>query len=162
MTITASQKYVRCSPQKLKFVADSVKHLNLVAMREQLKYMNKEAARRLLQTLNQALANASHNYGLSPDQLTLESLLILRGPEFKRMRAVSRGQGHSILKRTAHIVIKLKSEEKVAPTVEAKAEDEAEEVKAVAAEVKETPKTEIKKTVKKAAPKKAATKKENK
>jgi large subunit ribosomal protein L22 len=149
--VIASQKYVRCSSQKLKFVADSVKQLELGAMREQLGFLNKEAARRLLQTLDQAIANASHNFGIGQDQLKLESLLILRGPQYKRMRAVSRGQGHAILKRTSHIVIKLKSIDKKAEVkkseqIEAKSKDvkaaEPKEIK------KETKKTVAKKTTK--------------
>jgi large subunit ribosomal protein L22 len=157
MTITASQKYVRCSTQKLKFVVDSVKHMDLLSMKAQLSYMNKEASRRLLQTLNQALGNASHNYGLSPDQLELESLIVLRGPQFKRMRAVSRGQGHAILKRTSHIVLKLKS----------KAGADVKEMPAATSPVSAEPQTqeevEPKKTaVKKTTTKKAVQKKEDK
>src|SRR5258708_4265457 len=109
MTITASQKYIRVSPQKLKFVADAVKKMTLVDMKTHLSYMNNEAARKLLVTLDQAFANAQHNFNLGAEQLALESLMILRGPQYKRQRARSRGQGHAILKRTSHIMIKLKS-----------------------------------------------------
>ena len=111
MVITASNKYVRVSPQKVKFVADAVRKMSLADMKTHLSYLNKEAARKLLTTLNQALGNAQHNYGLSQEQLMLDSLLVLRGPQYKRMRPRSRGQGHAILKRTTHIVIKLKSVE---------------------------------------------------
>src|SRR6185369_3507098 len=85
------------------------KKMTLTDMRTELSYLNNQAARKLLVTLDQAFANASHNFGLSKEQLMLESLLILRGPQYKRQRARSRGQGHAILKRTTHIVIKLKS-----------------------------------------------------
>ncbi|PWU23122.1 50S ribosomal protein L22 [Candidatus Cerribacteria bacterium 'Amazon FNV 2010 28 9'] len=151
MTITASQNYMRTSVQKLKFVADSVKGMDLLTMRTHLSYLNKDAARRLLQVVDQALANASHNHGLSADQLQIESLLILRGPHYKRMRAVSRGQGHAILKRTSHVVLKLKSVEKT----EQKIESKAAEKQTVAVEAK----PEVKKTVKKTVAKKT-TKKE--
>lgn len=120
MTITASQKYVRVSPQKVKFVADAVKKFSLIDMRTHLSYLNNEAARKLLVTLDQAFANAQHNFGLSKEQLALESLLILRGPQYKRMRPRSRGQGHPILKRTTHIVFTLKSIDAAAVKPEAK------------------------------------------
>lgn len=151
MIVTGSQKFIRVSPQKVKFVADAVKKMSLVDMRTHLSYLNKEAARKLLSTLNQALANAQHNYGLSPEQLKLETLLVLRGPQYKRMRARSRGQGHSILKRTTHIVIKLKSIEVEAAKTEKKVEAKIE--KEVKTEVKEkvTKKPAVKKTVKKVA-----------
>lgn len=150
MIITASQKYVRCGEQKLRFVADSVKKLDLKTMRDQLKFMNKEPARRLLQTLDQAIANANHNFGVGIDDLSLDTLLILRGPQYKRMRAVSRGQGHAILKRTAHIVIKLKSAE--GKKVEApKAEVVQEEVKKTAVKKVAAKKPAVKKTTAKKA-----------
>lgn len=150
MTVTASNKYIRVSPQKVKFVADAVKSMSLLEMKNHLSYLNKEAARKLLTTLNQALANAQHNYGLSPEQLELETMLVLRGPQYKRMRARSRGQGHPILKRTTHIVIKLKSvENKAEVKTEVKPVAEK-EVKAVKPEAKKSAvkKTAIKKIAK--------------
>lgn len=142
MIIAASQKYIRVSSQKVKFVADSIKHFKLSEMRTQLGYLNNQPARKILMTLNQALANAQHNFGLGIDQLSLESLLILRGPQYKRQRARSRGQGHPILKRTSHIVIKLKAIEKRVET-----RDESNETK----EQIEKPKKVTVKKVKKVA-----------
>jgi large subunit ribosomal protein L22 len=111
MEVTAKQSYVRGSVQKLTDVTRVVKNMKVTAMRTQLSQMNKDAARRILETLNQAVANAQHNFGISEDKLVLKELLILRGPHYKRMRPVSRGQGHAILKRTSHIFIKLASME---------------------------------------------------
>lgn len=153
MIIEASQKYIRVSPQKVKFVADAVKKMTLSDMRTHLSYMNNEAARKLLVTLDQAFANAQHNFGLSQESLSLESLLILRGPQYKRQRARSRGQGHAILKRTTHIVFKLKSIDAPAAAVEAK-----EEVKSDVKEVKTEKKTVAKKPTSKKVTKKVETK----
>lgn len=147
MTITASQKFIRVSPQKVKFVADAIKKMSLVDMKTHLSYLNKEAARKLLTTLNQALSNAQHNYGLSPEQLKLETLLVLRGPQYKRMRPRSRGQGHPILKRTTHIVIKLKTIENEDKKPEVKKEEKIEKVAEVKVE------TKVKKTAGKVAKK---------
>ena len=156
MIIEASQKYIRVSPQKVKFVADAVKKMTLKDMRTHLSYLNSEAARKLLVTLDQAFANAQHNFGLSQEQLSLESLLILRGPQYKRQRARSRGQGHAILKRTTHIVFKLKSVDgaSVAPAKTEVKEDVKTEV--VEAKV-EKKKTAIKKPISKKAVKKVET-----
>ncbi|MBP9699986.1 hypothetical protein KBD71_01765 [Candidatus Woesebacteria bacterium] len=116
MEILSKQTYVRQSQQKLRDVARVVKHLPLPALRLQLTQMNREAAKRILETVNQAVANAQHNFGVSEDQLSLKELLILRGPHYKRMRPVSRGQGHAILKRTSHIVVRLVTAEGVTAT----------------------------------------------
>ncbi|MEP7167617.1 MAG: uL22 family ribosomal protein [Candidatus Woesebacteria bacterium] len=127
MEIIAKQSYVRGSVQKLTEVSRVIKHMKVTAMRTQLSQMNKDAARRILETLNQAVANAQHNYGISEDKLMLKELLILRGPHYKRMRPVSRGQGHAILKRTSHISITLSSiEPKVEKAVEEKVEQKSE------------------------------------
>ena len=133
MEIVAKQSYVRGSVQKLTEVSRVIKHMKVTAMRSQLSQMNKDAARRILETLNQAVANAQHNFGISEDKLVLKELLILRGPHYKRFRAVSRGQGHAILKRTSHIVVKLTSSEEVKPKKVEKTETKAiePEVKAV-------------------------------
>lgn len=154
MEILSKQTYVRQSQQKLRDVARVVKHLPLPALRLQLTQMNREAAKRILETVNQAVANAQHNFGVSEEQLSLKELLILRGPHYKRMRPVSRGQGHAILKRTSHIVVRLATAEGVVAKPAA-THDHAHE------EVVTQPETvvEEKKVSKEPAAKKAATKK---
>jgi large subunit ribosomal protein L22 len=147
MEIVAKQTYVRGSGERLRDVARVVKHLKVPALRMQLSQMNKDAARRILETLNQAVANAQHNFGISEDKLVLKELLILRGPHYKRMRAVSRGMGHAILKRTNHIYIKLESvEEKKADKVE-KTEEKKEERGIEEKSEKTEKKTVVKKVV---------------
>lgn len=162
MIITAKQTYVRVGAQKLKFVADSVRKLPLKDVRQQLEYMNKEPARRLLETVNQAVENARHNFGVPFEKLAIESLMVLPGPQYKRMRAVSRGQGHAILKRTSHIVVALKT---VEGTKEKKVVEPVKEEKPVISEEK-TEKLKVekvvtpKKAVKKAKPSTKESKKE--
>ncbi len=161
MEIVSKQTYVRQSQQKLRDVARVVKHLPIPALRLQLTQMNREAAKRILETVNQAVANAQHNFGVSEDQLTLKELLILRGPHYKRMRPVSRGQGHAILKRTSHIVVRLATAEAVTakPAAHDHDHDHAHEAAAAQAEVVAEEKTvkSAPKTEKKAAPKKTST-----
>jgi large subunit ribosomal protein L22 len=149
MIITAKQSYVRCGEQKLRDVARAIKGLSVTETKSQLVKLNKEPAKRILETLNQAVANANHNFGIGEDKLAFAEMLILRGPHYKRFRAVSRGQGHSILKRTAHIVIKLKSLDENAVKVAAKAEEKIEEAQEeVAVEKKVVAKKPAAKTVK--------------
>lgn len=160
MDIIAKQTHVRGSVQKLTDVTRVVKHLSVSRMRTQLGQMNKDAARRILETLNQAVANAQHNYGISEDKLVLKEMLILRGPHYKRMRAVSRGMGHAILKRTSHIVITLSSLDKTAgeKKQEVKKVEETSAAPEVMAEVK--PKAVAKKpTTKKSTVQKVVAKK---
>lgn len=161
MEIVSKQTYVRQSQQKLRDVARVVKHLPLPSLRLQLTQMNREAAKRILETVNQAVANAQHNFGVSEDQLSLKELLILRGPHYKRMRPVSRGQGHAILKRTSHIVVRLATAEGVVAKPAAThdhAHDHAhEEVAALPETVVEEKKVAQEPKAKKAATKKTST-----
>ncbi len=138
MMIIAKQSHVRCGQQKLRDVARAVKHLPVTKMRLQLSQMNKEPARRILETLDQAIANASHNFNLSEDKLKLEEMLILRGPHYKRFRAVSRGMAHSILKRTSHISITLATIDETLQKEEVKQESKAEDTKTAKPKVKPT------------------------
>lgn len=135
MEIIAKQTYIRGGQQKLTDITRVIKKMSIPKMRLQLTQMNKHAAKRVLETLNQAVANAQNNHGISEDKLVLKELLILRGPHYKRMRAVSRGMGHAILKRTSHIYIKLESKDEMTPAEvkaeEKKVEEKKEEVKSV-------------------------------
>lgn len=150
MEIIAKQTYIRGGQQKLTDITRVVKKMSIPKMRLQLTQMNKHAAKRILETLNQAVANAQNNHGISEDKLVLKEMLILRGPHYKRMRAVSRGMGHAILKRTSHIYIKLESKDEVVATkTESKsAEVATEKVVAPVAEKKPvTKKSTVKKVV---------------
>lgn len=154
MEIKASQSYVRGGQQKMTDVTRVIKKLSIPAMRRQLTLMNKDAARRILETLDQAIANAQHNFGISLDNLELKELLILRGPHYKRFRAVSRGTGHAILKRTSHIVVTLKTKEEVAVTKSASDEKAGE----IPTEAKKTETKPAKKTSRRTTSKKEAKK----
>lgn len=151
MEIIAKQTYIRGGQQKLTDITRVVKKMSIPKMRLQLTQMNKHAAKRILETLNQAVANAQNNHGISEDNLVLKEMLILRGPHYKRMRPVSRGMGHAILKRTSHIYIKLESKEEVKP-IEVKTEEKIEVAPAVEKKVAEkkavTKKPSVKKVVK--------------
>lgn len=111
MIIKAEQKFLRQTPTRLRIVARAVKHLLPAEALDQLKFMNKSAAREIHLVLKQALANATNNLGLSRDALTIKDILIGEGPRYKRFIAASRGQAHAILKRTAHVRILLESKE---------------------------------------------------
>ncbi len=107
MKITAQAKSIRITPQKLRRTADSLRQLPLDQALEQLQFIKVKSAQELYRVLNQAVANASTNYNLKPENLKLDSIQINEGPILKRFQAVSRGRAHTILKRTSHILITL-------------------------------------------------------
>lgn len=113
MFIRAEQRYLRISPQKIRFVAQAVKGvkspLKAVAFLENIQ---KQAALPLSKVIKQAIANAGNSYNILPEDLTIRELLINEGPSLKRGQPISRGRFHPILKQTSHVRVILESIDK--------------------------------------------------
>lgn len=102
-----TQKYIRVPARKLRLVADSIRPLTPEVALSHLKFMDKAAATPLYKAIKAAIASAKENYGLAAGKLIFKTIDIGEGPTYKRFRAVSRGQAHPIMKRTAHIRVEL-------------------------------------------------------
>ena len=100
------------SLRKIKLVAQAVKDLTPREAIDHLKFLNKRAAVPVAKTIKQAVANAVNNNKLKEEDLEFVSIQALAGPTLKRWRPVSRGRAHSILKRTSHIKVILKTKNK--------------------------------------------------
>lgn len=121
MLITAEQKTTRQSPRKVRLVANAVRKLPLKQALEQLSVVERRASLVVLKVLRQALANAMHNHGLAFDDLKLSNIIVNEGVTYKRWQAVSRGRGHSIMKRSSHVKVVLEStKEGIMPAKSAK------------------------------------------
>ena len=124
MLITATQKYVRTSPRKLRYVADSVRALKKPTLiLSHLEVIEKDAAKILAKVFKTVIANATNNLKLEPDTLFLKEIQIGEGPTYKRGQPVSRGRFHRIEKKTSHITITLESLEKAKPVEKPKRKD---------------------------------------
>ncbi len=111
MKIKAEQKNSRQSPRKVRLLANQVKDLSLEDAFTQLAMMDRKASIVLLKVMRQAVANAIHNHQLTIDQLEIDTILVKTGPTYKRWQPVSRGRAHSIMKRTCHVEVILKSKD---------------------------------------------------
>lgn len=109
MDYTATIKYVRTSPRKLRLVADAVKSLPPEGAISTLARAGYRAGGPLADAIGSALANAKVK-GAKAGDLRLKTLEINGGPVMKRWRAVSRGQAHGYKKRMAHIRVVLTDE----------------------------------------------------
>lgn len=107
MTITASQIYARQTPRKVRLVANTVKSLPLATAFQQLSVMDRTASVLVMKVLRQAVANATHNHGLSVTDLVIKSIKVDQGSTYRRYRAASRGRAHSIQKKTCHVTVEL-------------------------------------------------------
>lgn len=110
MEIIARASFIRTSPRKLRLVADAVKSLGPDRALLMLKNLRKRAAGPLFKVLKQAQSNAVNNFKLAKDKLVIKTIEVNGGPIYKRGRAVSKGRGHSIKKRTSHIKIVLEGQ----------------------------------------------------
>ena len=147
MLIAATQKFTRQTPRKMRLVANAVRKLPLADALQQLAVIERRATIGVLKVVQQAIANAVNNSGYKFEDLALKNILVTEGSRYKRFRAVSRGRGHGVLKRTSHIRVEL---EAGAPTVAPVAKSAAIE-KTAAPEVIEAAKPAAKKATKKTA-----------
>lgn len=114
MQIIAEQKNTRQSPRKVRLVANAVRKLSLEQALRQLAVIERRSTLVVTKVIRQALANAWHNHNLAAHELKLSNIIVNEGPTYKRWRAVSRGRGHSIFKRTSHVRVILETQEKMA------------------------------------------------
>lgn len=105
MEIRAISKYIRISPKKARLVADVIRGLEVNSAISQLNFLSKRASKYILKTLNSAIANAEHNFGLQKNNLYIKNILINEGPALKRWKARAFGRAAPIKKRSSHIEV---------------------------------------------------------
>ena len=112
MTTSATLKFTRISPQKMRLVADQVRGLPVDRALNLLSFSNKKAATLLKKLLESAIANAEHNDGADVDELKITAVCVDQGPTMKRLHTRARGRADKILKRTSHITVTVGETEK--------------------------------------------------
>ncbi len=105
----ASARYVRTSAQKAGLVMDLIrgKDVNLALAR--LRFARKSIARDIEKVLRSAIANAQQKEGFSGDvdRLFVAACYADQGPSLKRIRPAPMGRAFRIVKRTAHLTVKV-------------------------------------------------------
>jgi large subunit ribosomal protein L22 len=105
METRAKLTYARISPQKCRLVADQIRGLPVEKALQLLAFSTKKGAGIVKKVLESAIANAEHNDGADIDELKVSKIFVDQGPTLKRMRALAKGRGNRILKRTSHITV---------------------------------------------------------
>lgn len=118
MAFQATHKFARISARKVRPLADLVRGKFADEALDILKYQPNRGARMLEKVLKSAVGNAQdpeQNRGATanPQELVVVDARIDGGPMFKRIRPRARGMAFGILRRTAHITIKLEQIEKM-------------------------------------------------
>lgn len=101
----ATAKYVRISPYKVRTVLALIRGKSVEEASAILSYCTKSGAEPVQKVLLSAAANAEHNKGMDRNDLYVAECFADGAQTLKRMQPVSKGRGHSILKRSSHITV---------------------------------------------------------
>lgn len=110
MDARAVLRTARIAPRKVEIVLNLIRGKDLETALAIVKHTPKAACEYLEKLLCSAAANAE-NLNMDRNNLYVKECYVCPGPIMKRMRAVSKGRGHRILKRTSHITIVLSEKE---------------------------------------------------
>jgi len=113
MRVTATAKFIRVSPRKVRLVADLIAGKPVEEAAAILRFLPNAAARDVARVLKSATANAENNYNLSADDLHVAGAVADDGPTLKRGRPRAQGRYFAILKRTSHITVAVADREEV-------------------------------------------------
>ncbi|MCD8205561.1 MAG: 50S ribosomal protein L22 [Clostridia bacterium] len=101
----AVARYVRMSPYKVRTVVDLIRGKSFEEAEGILTYCKKICAADVKKVLMSAAANAENNLGMDRSDLYVAEAYVDGGPHMKRIRPVSKGRAHAILKRSCHITV---------------------------------------------------------
>jgi len=107
MEVTATEKYVRMSPRKVRLVVDTVRGKRVSEALAMLRFMPKAAAKVVSKAVSSAVANAENNYMLDAEDLYVARITADGGPTLKRFRPRAHGRVSPLLKRSTNITVVL-------------------------------------------------------
>jgi large subunit ribosomal protein L22 len=113
MEATATLKYLKASPQKVRLVADLVRGKKVEEAIQILRFTKKTSAKDLEKLLRSAVANAENKEAnLDVDDLVVSKIYVNEGPREKRVQPAPMGRAYRIQKRKAHITVHVSDEVK--------------------------------------------------
>jgi len=107
MAFTASHRFARISPRKVRLMADIVRGKLADKALELLRYQPQRGARMLEKVIKSALANAEDRRAQNINKLVLTDVRVDGGPMLKRMMPRARGMASVIKRRMSHIRVSL-------------------------------------------------------
>jgi large subunit ribosomal protein L22 len=107
MEVKASVKFVRVGSQKARLVADAVRGKNVNDAIRALAFMPKKTAVLLKKLIESAVANAEQKKVIDIDNLYVKTILIDKGPDYKRYRPRAQGRAFEVRKKSSHINVVL-------------------------------------------------------
>jgi large subunit ribosomal protein L22 len=117
----ATSRFIRTSAQKAGLVLDLIRGKDVNRALATLKFARKSVAEDISKLLRSAIANAQQKDGFSGDvdRLFVSACYANQGPSQKRVRPAPMGRAYRVLKRTAHLTVKVSERpEKIAVVAE--------------------------------------------
>jgi large subunit ribosomal protein L22 len=113
MEATATLRYLKASPQKVRLVADLVRGKKVEEALNILRFTRKGCAKDLEKLLRSAIANAENKEaGADVDELVVSKIYVNEGPREKRVQPAPMGRAYRIQKRKAHVTVHVSDEVK--------------------------------------------------
>ncbi len=113
--VKAKLSFLRQGPRKVRLVTDLIRGRKVTTALNSLSLINKSAAEPVLKLLRSAIANAKHNFSLSPENLRVAKITVDGGPVLKRWMPKAHGRATPVRERTSHIQLVLAEMEVKAP-----------------------------------------------
>ena len=120
----ATARYVRTSAQKAGLVMDLIRGQSVDHALSTLRFARRRIARDIEKVLRSAVANAQQKAGGGElDRMFVSSCYADQGPSMKRIRAAPMGRAFRIIKRTAHLTVRVSERPEVVTRVAPPAPD---------------------------------------
>jgi large subunit ribosomal protein L22 len=105
----ATAKYIRTSAQKAGLVLDLIRGRDVNHALATLRFARKGVARDIEKVLRSAIANAQtkEGFGGDVDRLFVAACFANQGPSQKRIRPAPMGRAFRVVKRTAHLTVRV-------------------------------------------------------
>ena len=105
----ATAKYIRTSAQKAGLVLDLIRGRDVNHALATLRFARKSIAKDIEKVLRSAIANAQNKdgFGGDVDRLFVAACYANQGPSQKRIRPAPMGRAFRVVKRTAHLTVKV-------------------------------------------------------
>src|SRR5687768_8889779 len=113
MEATATLRYLKASPQKVRLVADLVRGKKVEEALSILRFTRKSCAKDLEKLVRSAVANAENKENAPDvDDLVVSKIYVNEGPREKRVQPAPMGRAYQIQKRKAHVTVHVSDEVK--------------------------------------------------
>jgi large subunit ribosomal protein L22 len=113
MEATATLRYLKASPQKVRLVADLVRGRKVNEALSILRFTKKTCAKDLEKLVRSAAANAENKEtNVDTDDLVVSKIFVNEGPREKRMLPAPMGRAYRTQSRQSHVTVHVSDEVK--------------------------------------------------